>query len=103
MEVLKLLQEAIGTKHLNYAEKCDIAEKIRVHSEGRVPTKLITERRPSEPDSIKDYRQQLYIPITQHPISKVLNSLEKIRRSSDWVIQYCENLPAIKPEESMKE
>ena len=96
------IKSTIGTKHQNYQLMVDMAEELKVHSEGRVPEKLIFDRRPSEPDSIKDYRKKIYVSKTKNPIMKVINSLEKIRRSSDWVIQYKETNTAIRQGEDME-
>lgn len=96
------IKNVLGQKHLNYQYTVDQAEAIKVHSDGRVPEKLIFERRPSEPDAIKNYRKTIYVPKTKNPIMKVINSLEKIRRSSDWVIQYNESLSAIRKGEEME-
>ena len=43
---------------MNYQLTVDMADELKVHAEGRVPEKLIFDRRPSEPDSIKDYRKK---------------------------------------------
>jgi hypothetical protein len=96
------IKSVIGQKHLNYQLTVDIAEKLKVHAEGRVPETLIFDRRPSEPDAIKDYRRKIYVPITKNPISKVINSLEKIRRSSDWVIKYGQSLTSIRQGEELE-
>lgn len=66
----------------------ELAEKLRVHADGKMPRTLITERRPNESDKIKEYREKIYVPITKRTISKVFSSLEKIRRSQDWNVQY---------------
>ena len=103
MEItLDFIKSVIGQKHLNYQLTVDMAEELKVHAEGRVPEKLIFDRRPSEPDSIKDYRKKIYVSKTKNPISKVINSLEKIRRSSDWVIQYKETNNSIRQGEDME-
>lgn len=83
-----VIRKSINSKHSNYKETCDLTEKLRTHADGKVPTTLINERRPSESEEIKNYRSKIYVPITRNPISKVINSLEKIRRSQDWNIQY---------------
>ncbi len=71
---------------------CDITVKLykdlQVHADGLVPERVICERRPNESDRIKDYRAQIYEPITEVGISKVITSLSKIRRSPDWSIQF---------------
>lgn len=66
----------------------ELAEKLRVHADGKMPRTLITERRPNESDKIKEYREKIYVPITKRTISKVFSSLEKIRRSQDWSVQF---------------
>lgn len=89
------IRKSINSKHSNYKETCDLAEKLRVHADGKVPELLINERRPSEPEEIKKYRKKIYVPKTKNPIAKVINSLEKIRRSQDWNIQYdADNVPS---------
>lgn len=65
-----------------------LADKLKVHAYGMMPKAIIDVRRPSEPEEIKAYRTKIYVPITQKSISKVIASLEKIRRSQDWSIQY---------------
>lgn len=82
------IRKAIAGKHYNYNETVLLAQKIRLHADGICPEDLINVRRPSEPKEIKEYRRKIYVPKTRNPISKVINSLEKIRRSSDWNIQY---------------
>lgn len=82
------IRKSINLKHSNYKYSCDLSEKLHIHADGKIPTALINERRPSEPEEIKKYREKIYVPKTKNPISKVINSLEKIRRSQDWNIQY---------------
>lgn len=82
------VKKAIASKHSNYSETCKLANELHIHADGAVPEELINERRPSETEDIKKYRKKIYVPITQNPIAKVINSLEKIRRSQDWSVQY---------------
>ena len=82
------IKRGIQTKHANYKETTELAEHLKVHAEGRLPGDVILKRRPSEPEEIKRYRVSIYVPKTQNPINKAINSLEKIRRSQDWVIDY---------------
>lgn len=89
MEItVDLIKKAIAGKHANYKETVELAGKLKTHANGVCPENLIFNRRPSEPEEIKEYRKQIYIPKTKNPIAKVINSLEKIRRSEDWTIQY---------------
>jgi hypothetical protein len=82
------VRAAIGTRHPNFRTCEELADRLDVHAKGRIPEKLINERRPSESEKTKDYRKKIYTPITRKAIGKVINSLSKIRRSQDWNIQY---------------
>jgi hypothetical protein len=91
--VLQLTPEIIKTMVVggNYKNKdlcIALSERLKIHAYGIMPEALITERRPNESDAIKNYRKKVYVPITKRPISKVISSLEKIRRSQDWNVQY---------------
>lgn len=75
----------------NYPNKkvcMDLAHALSVHANGEMPDDKIMSRRPSEPEEIKNYRRTIYVPKTKQAISKVIHSLEKIRRAQDWNIQY---------------
>mgnify|MGYP006266343943 CR=1 FL=1 len=69
-------------------EAVELYEALEVHANGEVPKKIIDTRRPNEPDEIKKYRYDIYAPKTEHPISKVITSLTKIRRSPDYKVDY---------------
>lgn len=91
--VLQLTPETIKAMVIggNYKNKdlcISLSERLKMHAYGIMPESLITERRPNESPAIKDYRKKVYVPITKRPISKVISSLEKIRRSQDWNVQY---------------
>ncbi len=62
--------------------------EMRVHADGKFPEKLIEERRPSESNEVFAYRKKIFKPITKPYFGKIENTLQKIRRSSDWSIKY---------------
>ncbi|MCM1034943.1 MAG: zinc finger-like domain-containing protein [Bacteroides sp.] len=75
----------------NYPNKkmcMDLAHQLSVHANGEMPDDKIMSRRPMEPEEIKNYRRTIYVPKTKQAISKVIHSLEKIRRAQDWSIKY---------------
>ena len=74
--------------HKSYKETVELANEIKIHSDGEFPVDLIDERRPSESMAVKDYRKKIWEPITKPVFSKINTSLNKIRRSSDWSIKY---------------
>lgn len=67
------------------------AKEIAVHADGCEPTELLCKQRPNEPIEVLEYRKCIWEPVTQEPICKVISSLQKIRRSPDWVIKYPED------------
>jgi len=71
---------------------CDDARKkekdMRVHADGCFPELLINERRPNESMEVLTYRKKIFVPTTKPYFNKVENTLQKIRRSSDWSIKY---------------
>lgn len=90
--------------HPYYKETVEDYDEIRVHANGEFPKELIEGRRPSEGQEIFDYRQKIWEPITKEDIGKVVTSLSKIRRSSDWSISFNKDaVPAqVTPEESLQ-
>lgn len=91
----------------NYPNKkvcMDLAHALAVHANGLMPDDKIMSRRPSEPEEIKNYRKTIYVPKTKQAISKVIHSLEKIRRAQDWNIAYDqETVPSLVAEEETLE
>lgn len=75
-------------KYKGFDKANELYEDIRVHADGEMPKCIIEERRPSESERIKEYREKIYVPITESTVSKVITSLSKIRRSQDWSIDY---------------
>lgn len=90
MDVTKVadVAAALNGRYSNKAECVELARRLRVHANGELPAGLISIRRPNESEEIKKYREKIYVPKTRNAISKVLHSLEKIRRAQDWYIKY---------------
>lgn len=86
-----------------YEKSKKLYTDMRTHANGEVPKKIIEERRPSESPDTKDYRVKIYVSKTKNPVSKVLQSLSKIRRSADWSIDYLTERPAVIVEEESLE
>jgi hypothetical protein len=90
------VQKAIQQPHTNIKVYKEIANRLQIHADGKMPDRLIKKRRPNESEETFEYRKQIYVPRTQEAISKVLNSLSKIRRSQDWNIQYDNSVKPLK-------
>lgn len=74
--------------HKFYQKTVDMAYSLAIHADGAPPKELLTARRPKESVEIQKYRDTIYIEKTEAPVFKVQNSLEKIRKSQDWMIKY---------------
>lgn len=121
-----------GTKrHRNYAKAVDVAHHVQFHFDGYFQrplteqaqqqpnmadynktepqnpyfTRLIDIRRPSESVNILAYRRMQYLPVTKVPCGKVVNSLAKIVKSSDWKIDYSKSKvpPSLPEPDSLQE
>lgn len=71
-----------------YKKSVQFYEDLKIHVKGEYPTKLIDERRPGESDTIKQYRKKIFISKTQSTVTKIFNSLQKIRKSQDYLIKF---------------
>lgn len=77
-------------EHYYAAQSRTMEQDMRVHADGIFPKKLINERRPNEPDTVLSYRKSIFVPKTKPYFAKIENTLQKIRRSTDWAIRYPE-------------
>lgn len=87
-EKMQMYFTSNGIYYPLYTESVKLYDSLRIHADGEFPGTMIKERRPSETEEILEYRQAIYKPITKLPISKVVTSCSKIRRSPDWCIDY---------------
>lgn len=67
-------------------------EETIVHTRGKYPGKLISERRPNEPESVWDYRKANYRKITKFPFNQAITNLQRILSQSNVDVKYPENL-----------
>lgn len=76
--------------HINYAENVNQASEMGVHLKGDKPVRLLESYRPNEPQQIRDYRLEIYEPITQSEGKRIINVLSKIQQSSNFSIKFPE-------------
>ncbi len=81
--------------HLNYYDNVEQSKQMGVHLKGDRPTDLLEAYRPNEPQEIRDYRLNVYEPITKSQGKRVVNVLSKIQQSSNYTIKFPEqnNVP----------
>jgi hypothetical protein len=95
-----------GTKsRYKYKESCDEYMDLKIHADGEYPRQIIDERRPHEPDYVKEYRKKIFAAITMPQVDKVFTSLSKGRKSADWMIRFDEGkIPAkVRKGETLKD
>lgn len=72
------LNNLITNKH-KYYQKCkEHAEDMSVHVSGALPKKLLDITRPNEPKHIKDYRLEIWQPVTKSLSEKIVNTVNRI-------------------------
>lgn len=102
-ELDNYLREKETARHIFYKETIEIAEAMCIHADGKVPGKLLEERRPNEPLEVKAYRKSIWSAKTKPTFYKVFSSLQKIRRSSDWSIRYEGEFSRIREGETLED
>lgn len=92
-------------KHPAYDKTVELYNALKLHANGEKPDKLLNDYRPSETKEIRDYRLKIYEPVTKENISQIINSVSKIRRSSDWNIKYNPDAvpKSIAPDETLEQ
>lgn len=99
------LKNYFGTEkkywHCFYEKSVKWADQMNVHADGLYPCELLDTRRPNEPLEVMEYRKKIFVPKTKPYFSKIISSLQKIRRSSDWSIRYEGEFPKIPEGETL--
>lgn len=94
-ELKAYFDDDVNNRHCHYKESVEQAEDMAVHADGTYPCKLLDERRPNESEEVMCYRKKIFEPKTKPYFSKIMASLSKIRRSSDWSVRYEGEFPRI--------
>ena len=89
--------------HPNYLKTVELKESLEVHSDGRYSERLIGGRRPSESVKIQDYRKEIFVSITKPIMAKVFNTLNKIRRSPDFAVQFKQDDTTVRDGEGLED
>lgn len=87
--------------HKNYSDNVEQAAQMGVHLKGDRPTVILETYRPNEPEEIKEYRLQVYEPITKSQGKRIINTLSQIQQSSNYSIVYPEQ-PGVEEDQDLK-
>jgi len=77
-----------------YEDWSEVRETMFVHTRGKKPGRILTERRPNEDPEIKKYREMIYEPITKGSIQKAIDKLYRIFQNANFSIQVSDELNA---------
>lgn len=80
-----------GTQSKIVKKAQKLEQDIRVHLDGLVPKELVSKRRPNESKDAQKYREEIWQAVTKQFFSGVIMSLQKIRKSDDYVYRWNEN------------
>lgn len=86
MELKKIIEDKV--RHKYYNDSKTNYDDLRVHYTKEFPGDIIKKARPNESETIRKYRQEIYQCVTHSAMMKVINSLQKIRKSQDYVIKF---------------
>lgn len=80
-------------RHEFYKDAVELYEDLECHFEGEPPRDLIRARRPGESEAVWEYRKTIYESRTKPILSRVYNTLQKIRKSPDWAVKFGTQIP----------
>ena len=83
------LNDQIGKlkKPENYDNWTKIREEMYVHTRGKNPGRILTDRRPNEDPDVQKYRLMIYEPITKGSMNRAIDKLYRIFISANFSIQ----------------
>ena len=70
----------------------EVRDEMFVHTRGKNPGRILTQRRPNEDAEIQKYRLDIYEPITKGAINRAIDKLYRIFSAANFSIQVSEEL-----------
>ncbi len=89
--------------HDFYAESIKIHHDLCIHADGIYPDELVETARPNEADEYKEYRKQVFTPVTKTWFSKVTKTIAKGHRAEDWGITWKQDVKGVIPKDETLE
>lgn len=82
------LKDPEGRVHEKYAAAISILEELEVHTDGTFPEKELCTARPHEEEIHKQYRKDVWVPVTKQGSDEVLKQSKKIPRANGWGVVF---------------
>lgn len=89
VDIKEYHQKGTQSKLIKEAQKLEA--DIRTHLDGLLSDELIGKRRPNEGEKAQKYRKEVWQAVTRQFFTGVILSLQKIRKSDDYVYKWNEN------------
>jgi len=70
----------------------EVRDEMFIHTRGKNPGRILTQRRPNEDAEIQKYRLDIYEPITKGSINRAIDKLYRIFSSANFSIQVSDEL-----------
>lgn len=88
------LNNNLGTlpKPENFDKWKSVCETMYVHTRGKNPGRILTERRPNEDPDVQKYRLSVYEPITKGSMNRAIDKLYRMFIGANFSIQVSEEL-----------
>lgn len=86
----------------NYDHWTKVREEMYVHTRGKNPGKILTDRRPNEDPDVQKYRLMIYEPITKGSMNRAIDKLYRIFISANFSIQVSAELSKYLDEKKFK-
>lgn len=87
-----------GFRHSGYEKATEHAKEMRVHILGETPKEKLETYRPNEPKEVQEYRVKIYEPETKGFSKKVLNTISKVTKNSNYSIDHIQEPDSSIPE-----
>lgn len=86
MELKKIVEDKV--RHKFYNDSKTNHEDLRIHYTKEFPGDIVRKARPNESETIRKYREEIFQCVTHSAMMKVINSLQKIRKSQDFAYRF---------------
>ena len=94
------ISDYIGRKkrHKGYLKTVQLYEQLRVPAEGEYRYFDTAIRRNAEGVYTQEFRRQIFVELAKETLSQIFTCISKIRRSSDWSVDFPKETPSFIPE-----
>ena len=86
-------------RHEYYDDATEHAEEMGVHVSGTCPGDLLKKARPNEPEDVRQYREDVWEPVTKAKSKKVISVINRIFNPRMYAVEIAQNPTGVIPDE----